>query len=176
MGRSTSLLVLFLPFIFLLSVETLGAAVVTPIIKSACDYSNVQSFCYYVLGNDPSGPYAKTKFNLEDIAVQAAYSNYSNIHRKVWTITANETNPEFKQIYRKCLHEYNLMKSKFEKLILTLGFQGNLDLAANDVAYLVYNCMLYFNNPNIPNPIAQDNNDLLSFVDLIRSIFYAPLG
>ncbi|KAF3623416.1 hypothetical protein FXO38_06149 [Capsicum annuum] len=181
MGRLISIPIFVLPYIFLLSFnlfgENLGALVVTPIIQKACDLSNVRDFCYYVLGSDPSAEFAHLKFNIEDIAVQAAYANYSNIHRKVWTITSNETNSEFRQLYRKCLHEYNLMKPIFDDLRDTLVFKGDLEKPALDISYHASNCVIYFmRSPNIPNPIDKDNFDILYFVELIRSIYYAPLS
>ncbi|KAG5583823.1 hypothetical protein H5410_044257 [Solanum commersonii] len=138
MGRSISILIFFLPYIFLSSVdffgENLKVYAITPTIKKACDSSNIPRFCYDVLGNNDVAQFARNKFNLEYVLIQMAYSNYTNIHRKIFTITSNETNPNFKQIYRKCLHEYVLLKSNFENLSDTLLSKGNLDPPVREAA------------------------------------------
>ncbi|XP_059310036.1 uncharacterized protein LOC132061199 [Lycium ferocissimum] len=185
MGRSISssssiALIYLFPYIFLLSVDLFGtnlrANAVTELIQKACDFSSVQEFCYNVLGNDPVAQRAMTKFNIEDVAIQFAYTNYTYIHRKVWTITNNETNPEYKQIYRKCLHQYVLLKSDFEKLFHTLVFKGNLDEAAQRAYTHLFSCTDYFyQSPNVPNPLAKDNEHLAYFFELIRDIYFAPL-
>ncbi|KAG5583824.1 hypothetical protein H5410_044258 [Solanum commersonii] len=178
MGTSISLLIFFLPYIFLSSVDLFGENLrvyaITPLIQKACDSSNIPKFCYDILGNDPVAQFASTKFNLEDTTIQMAYSNYTNIHRKVLIITSNETNPEFKQVYRKCLHEYVLLKSYFEDLINILLFESYRYVrTVKEAAEHVTICMVYFyNSPNIPNPFAQDNDNLLSFFDLLRSMHY----
>ncbi|KAK4356652.1 hypothetical protein RND71_025623 [Anisodus tanguticus] len=178
MGRSISLIFL-LPYIFLLSVDLFGANLranaVTQLIQKVCDYSTVQDFCYNVFAND-FAQRAKTKYNIEDVAIQLAYSNYTIIHRNVWNITSNETNPEFKHIYRKCLHQYLLLKSDLENLIDVLILEGNLDEAAQRATDHLNVCVGYFYQyPNIPNPFAKDNEHLAYFFELIRDIYFTPL-
>lgn len=176
MGKSISILIIFLPYIFLSSID-LNVFGLTPLIQKACDLTNIPKFCFDVLGNDPAAQLAITKFNLENIVIQLAYSNYTLIHKKVWTVTANETNPEFKKVYRACLHDYHLIKSNFREFMhyLSLGEEGDFGRIAKDAAEHLTTCMLNFiNSPNIPNPFYQDNDNLLSFFLLIK-IFYRDL-
>lgn len=178
MRTSMSLLIFFLPYIFLSSVDLFGENLrvyaITPLIQEACDSCNIPKFCYDVLGNDPAAQFSSTKFNIEAATIQLAYSNYTNIHRKVSIITSKETNREYKQVYRKCLHEYVIMKVYFQGFINTLLFRSNNFVQeVKDAADHLTNCMIFFyDSPNIPNPIAQDNDSLLSFFDLLRSMHY----
>ncbi|KAK4721838.1 hypothetical protein R3W88_012071 [Solanum pinnatisectum] len=170
-----SLIVLLL-YIFLLSVEifnsNLRATAITPIIQRACDSSTVRDFCYNVFGNDTVAIWARTKFNIQDVAIQMAYSNYTNIARKVLSVTTNETNSEFKKLYRKCLHQYILLKSDFEDMIHHLVFSGDLDEASQRASTHLFTCIHYFYySPNIPNPIAKENENLAYFFELIRDIY-----
>nr|XP_009613749.1 uncharacterized protein LOC104106824 [Nicotiana tomentosiformis] len=185
MGRSISnfsstSLIFLLPYIILLSVDLFGAnlraTAITQLIKTACDFSNVKDFCYNVLGNDPDAQWATTRFNLENTTITLAETNYTNIARKVLTITSNETNREFKQIYRKCLHQYLLLKSDFKNLIHTLEFNGDIAQAVEGAQVHLFTCMDYFTQfPNIANPFAQDNENMASFFELIRDISAVPL-
>uniref|UniRef100_A0A3Q7I047 Uncharacterized protein n=1 Tax=Solanum lycopersicum TaxID=4081 RepID=A0A3Q7I047_SOLLC len=161
MRTSMSLLIFFLPYVFLSSVdlfaENLRVYAITPLIQEACDSCNIPKFCYDVLGNDPAAQFSSTKFNIEAATIQLAYSNYTNIHRKVSIITSKETNREYKQGF-----------------INTLLFRSNNFVQeVKDAADHLTNCMIFFyDSPNIPNPIAQDNDSLLSFFDLLRSMHY----
>ncbi|KAG5611552.1 hypothetical protein H5410_022833 [Solanum commersonii] len=87
---------------------------------------------------------ARTKYNIEDVTIQMAYSNYSNIARKIVTVTSNETNPEFKQLYKKCLHQYVLLKYDFEYLNSMLIFKGDLDEASRRASTRLQTCINYF--------------------------------
>ncbi|PHT72238.1 hypothetical protein T459_23023, partial [Capsicum annuum] len=155
----------------------LRAQAITDIIRKACEFSDVRDFCFEVLGDDPLANLARNKFHLEDIAIELATTNYSYIHRRVWTITFSETNPDLKHIYRSCLHEYNVMKTDFRNFIPALVFNGDLESVALDASYHVNTCEYYFiRSPNISNPFAQDNDNMFKFLDLIRGIYLAPLG
>ncbi|WMV26120.1 hypothetical protein MTR67_019505 [Solanum verrucosum] len=181
MGRpisssSSMSLIFLLPYIFLLSVEifnsNLTANAVTPIIQRACDSSTVKDFCYNVFGNNTMAERARTKYNIEDVTIQMAYSNYSNIARKIVTVTSNETNPEFKQLYKKCLHQYVLLKYDFEYLNSMLIFRGDLDEASQRASTRLQTCINYFYySPKVSNPFAKDNENLSYFFELIRDIY-----
>ncbi|KAG5583825.1 hypothetical protein H5410_044259 [Solanum commersonii] len=165
MGRSISILILFLPYIFLCNVEFF-----------ACNFSTVRSFCFDVSGNDENAQSASTKTNLEFIVIDMARANYTNIHRKVLTIDLNKTNPEYKHVYRMCLHEYVVLKSYFEDILNKVTFSGDLGRTALEASNHLFTCMLSFiRSPNIPNPFVQDNENLQMFFDLLRDIYVAPL-
>ncbi|OIT01421.1 hypothetical protein A4A49_59803, partial [Nicotiana attenuata] len=180
MGKSISSsssvsLILFLPYFFLLSVDFFGANLranaVTALIERACNFSGVPDFCYNVLGNDPRAQMATTKFELDDILIPLAYTNYTNIVRKISAVASIETNPEYKIIYRKCLHQYNILKSDFRFLFELSRVKGNLDLDVQNASLHLFVCTEFFTQfPNIPNPFAQDNDNLTFFLELIRDI------
>ncbi|XP_070008515.1 uncharacterized protein LOC142165048 [Nicotiana tabacum] len=178
MGRSTSTSSsILLALIFVLSFDLFGANLrvnaVTPLIQKACENTGARDFCYNIMENDPEAPWAKTKLDLEFITLRLAQVNYKTVHRKVWTITANETNPEYKQIYRKCLHQYNLLKSEFRNLMETLLVNGNIDLAAQAASNPIFVCERYF-TPGVPNPISEDNKYTMYFFDLMRDMYLTP--
>lgn len=185
MGKSISSsssvsLIFLLPYIFLLSVDFFGANLranaVTPLIEKACNFSGVPDFCYNVLGNDPDARWATTRFNLENTTIRLAETNYTNIARKMLTITFSETNPEYYNVYRHCLHHYLLVRPHFRNLIATLLVNGDLDLASQNAMLHVFVCMGDFTEfPNVPNPFAEDNFNMYYFFELIRDIYYAPL-
>ncbi|CAN4106010.1 unnamed protein product [Withania somnifera] len=167
-------------FIFLLSVDLFGtslrASATSPLVKKACDLCEVKEFCYNVLGDNPEGNKATTRFNLEDVTIQLAYSNYTKIHRKVLSVTRKELNPTFKQIYRQCLHQYVLMKSDFDFIVHTLITKGDMGQAIQGVQTHLFACMsLFTQSPAAPNPFAQDNDNIASFLELIRDISFIPL-
>lgn len=182
MGRlisssSSMSLIFLLPYIFLLSVEmfhsNLRANAITPIIQRACDSSTVKKFCYNVFGNDTMAIWARNKFNIQTVAIQMAYSNYTNIARNVLSVTTNETNLEYKKLYRKCLHQYILLKSDFKNMKYQLIFSGDLDQAAQRASTHLFTCRRYFyDSPNIPNPIDNENENLACFFELIRDIYF----
>ncbi|XP_059306496.1 uncharacterized protein LOC132057933 [Lycium ferocissimum] len=164
-------------FIILLSVDLFGASLrataITPLIKTACDLCNVKDFCYNVLAENREANRAITRFNLEDVAIQLAYTNYTNIHRKVLTITTNETNPTLKKMYKQCLHQYVLMKKDFEFLLETLVMKGDMGQAIIVAQDDLFVCMsLFTQSPASPNPFAQDNDNMASFLELIRDISF----
>ncbi|OIT01422.1 PREDICTED: uncharacterized protein LOC109230354 [Nicotiana attenuata] len=180
MGRSTSSsssssLIFLLPYIFLLSVDFYGANLranaVTPLIQRACDFSMVREFCYNVMENDPEAQLAKTKVDIENVTIRLAYSNFTNIARKAWTITSCETNPEYKQIYRKCLHQYIRLRLDFQNFTQTLESNGDLDQVALGAITHIFACTSFFQSPSVPNPFAQDNDNLGWFIELIRDIY-----
>lgn len=175
MGRSISLI-----FIVLFSVDlfcaSLRANATSQFVKNACDLCEVREFCYSVLGENPEANRATTRFNLEDVAIQLAYSNYTKIHRKVLTITTNEINPTLKHIYRQCLHDYVLLKSDFDFIVHTLVSNGDMGQAIERARTHLFACMsLFTQSPTSPNPFAQDNDNLASFLELIRDISFIPL-
>ncbi|KAF3623415.1 hypothetical protein FXO38_06150 [Capsicum annuum] len=179
-SSSSSSLVLFLPYMFLLSFDLCGANLRanadTQLIQKVCDGSTVKDFCYNIFRNDSYSQWATTKYNFEDITIQLAYSNYTNIHRKILTVTLNETNSEFRRIYRSCLHQYILLKSDFENLIYKLIFKGDLNEAVQNASSHIFTCMGYFTQfSNVPNPFAHDNENLIYFFELIRGIYFSPL-
>ncbi|KAG5583826.1 hypothetical protein H5410_044260 [Solanum commersonii] len=185
MGRSISSsstisLIFLLPYIFLLSVDLFGTNLrandIPKLVQKDCDFSTVQDFCNNIFKNDSRAQWATTKFNLENITIRLAYSNYTKIARKVLTITSNETNLEFRRIYRYCLHQYLLVRSDLENLIHVLHLQGDLDQAAQNASSHIFTCMGYFTHfSNISNPFAHDNENLVYFFELIRDIYFAPL-
>lgn len=182
MGRSISSTSspISLIFIILLSVDLFGASLranaTTQLVKNACDLCEVKDFCYNVLGENPEANRAITRFNLEDVAIQLAYTNYTNIHRKVLTVTTNEVNPTLKQIYKQCLHEYVLMKSDFDFIVHTLVTNGDMGQAIEGARTHLFACMsLFTQSPTSPNPFAQDNDNLAFFLELIRDISFIPL-
>lgn len=181
MGRSVSTSSsVSLVLIFLLSVDLFGANLranaVAQIIQIACDSSIVREFCYNVMENDPEAPWAVSKAQLELITIRMAETKYTNIARKMLTITFSETNPEYYNVYRHCLHHYLLVKPHFRNLIATLLVNGDLDLASQNAMLHVFVCMGDFTEfPNVPNPFAEDNFNMYYFFELIRDIYYAPL-
>ncbi|OIT35552.1 hypothetical protein A4A49_55435 [Nicotiana attenuata] len=182
MGRSVSTSSsISLVLIFLLSVDLFGAILranaVAQIIQVACDSSIVREFCYNVMENDLDAPWAVSKAQLELITIGMAERKYTNIARKMLTITFSETNPEYYKVYRHCLHHYLLVRPHFQNLVATLLVNGDLDLASQNAMLHVFVCMGDFTEfPNVPNPFAEDNSNMYYYFELIRDIYYAPLS
>ncbi|KAM3340824.1 hypothetical protein P3S68_028459 [Capsicum galapagoense] len=169
-----------LVFIILLCVDffeaSLRESATTHLVTRACDLCEVRDFCYNVLGENPEANRATTRHDLENVTIQLAYSNYTNIARKVLTVTTHEPNPTFKQTYKECLHQYLLMKSNFDFIVKTLAMNGDMGKAIKGTRDHLFTCMsLFMQSPDIPNPIAQDNDNVASFLELIRDISFIPL-
>ncbi|KAM3325534.1 hypothetical protein P3S67_000659 [Capsicum chacoense] len=169
-----------LVFIILLCVDffeaSLKASATTHLFTKACNLCEVRDFCYNVLGENPEANRATTRHDLENVTIQLAYSNYTNIVRKVLKVTTHEPNPTFKQTYKECLHQYLLMKSDFDFIVKTLAMNGDMGKATEGTRDHLFTCMsLFTQSPDIPNPIAQDNDNVASFLELIRDISFIPL-
>ncbi|KAK6779246.1 hypothetical protein RDI58_021430 [Solanum bulbocastanum] len=182
MGRSISSTSssISLIFVILLSVDLFGtslrASATTQLVKNACDFCEVKDFCYNVLGENPEANRATSRYNLQDVTIKLAYSNYTNIHRKVLTITANEVDQTLKQMYKQCLHDYVLLKSDFDFIVHTLVTNGDMGQAIEGARTHLFACMsLFTQSPTSPNPFAQDNDNLAHFLELIRDISFIPL-
>ncbi|KAK4342849.1 hypothetical protein RND71_038665 [Anisodus tanguticus] len=170
MGKSTSLI--FIRCIIFLSVTLFVTSLDTSLVNKACDLcENEQDFCYNVLGQNLEAQRATNMHDLEGITINLALKNYTAIAKNVLEVTTNETDPNLKQIYRKCLHEYILMRSYFQIIIDTFNSNGNVGQTIFGAASRLSTCMYYFmGNPPLPNPFVMENDNVGSFLGLIRDI------
>ncbi|WMV52248.1 hypothetical protein MTR67_045633 [Solanum verrucosum] len=155
-------------FLIFLSCVTKLATSQSPLVTTFC-HTKIQDpeFCLKIFASDPRFQTAKTVHDLETLAIDLGAKFVKGISNKCSILLQRETDRNIKAVLGSCSGAYSLISIDFNSMRVAFQTARPLSELGAGARAAVLKCNQDFDDMNLASPLAQDNHDLLNFIQII---------
>ncbi|KAK4377645.1 hypothetical protein RND71_003941 [Anisodus tanguticus] len=158
-------------FLIILCVTTLTklATSQSPLVSNFCHNRPIQdpNFCLKILESDHHSKAAKSGHDLKRLTIDLG-SNYAKaVTKKCLSLLQSEKDPNIKAALSACASAYDLLNLDFGSIRAAFQSGRYIGQQGADARLAVSKCNIAFNEKKLACPLADDNNNLLNFIQII---------
>ncbi|XP_060178297.1 putative invertase inhibitor [Lycium barbarum] len=140
----------------------------SPLVSNFCNNGvKDPNFCLKVLGSDPRSKAAKNAHDLEGLTIDLGSNMAKTVTNKCSALLRSEKDPNIKAALGSCTGAYGLLNLDFDSIREAVQSGGNIDKQGADARVAVLKCNHDFDDKKLTSPLADDNNNLLNFIQII---------
>ncbi|OIT03654.1 hypothetical protein A4A49_57612, partial [Nicotiana attenuata] len=141
----------------------------SPLVSDFCHKGGIQepNFCLRFLGLDSRSKTATSAHDLEGITIDWGSEYAKTVTSKALSFLQSATDPKVEAALSACVQAYTTLNFDFNTI--RAAFQSGTSIAeqAANARLAVSNCNQAFSEKQLLSPLANDNNKLLSFIQII---------